>query len=114
MEEVERLCQRAVLLKDGRAEMYGTIDEIKDDFGGIRIMVRFTGVLPKRPALYDITKQETSYAELTPKDSSQTDRILRELVSSSDLKITTFDVQRPSLDEIFVTIYGEEAGGKHA
>ncbi|MNQ12991.1 putative ABC transporter ATP-binding protein YxlF [compost metagenome] len=114
MEEVERLCERAVLLKNGTAEMYGTIDEIKDTFGGVRIMLRFTGILPKRPALYEITKQETSYAELTPKDSSQTDRILRELVASNDLKITTFDVQRPSLDEIFVTIYGEEAGGHHA
>lgn len=111
MEEVERLCQRAVLLKDGTAKMYGTIDEIKDSFGGIRIMLRYSGTLPARPALYEITKQETSYAELTPKDPHQTDRILRELVAATDLRITTFDVQRPSLDEIFVTIYGEEARG---
>lgn len=114
MEEVERLCQRAVLLKDGKAEMYGTIDEIKDNFGGVRIMLRFTGTLPKRPALYEITKQETSYAELAPRDSTQTDRILRELVASSDLMITTFDVQRPSLDEIFITVYGEEARAHNA
>jgi ABC-2 type transport system ATP-binding protein len=109
MEEVERLCQRAVLLKDGTAKMYGTIDEIKDNFGGVRIMLRYSGILPVRPALYEITKQETAYAELTPKDPSQTDRILRELVAATNLKITTFDVQRPSLDEIFVTIYGQEA-----
>lgn len=115
MEEVERLCQRAVLLKDGTAKMYGTIDEIKDSFGGIRIVLRFSGTLPQRPALYSITKHETSYAELAPKDTAQTDRILRELVASNDLKITTFDVQRPSLDEIFVTIYGHEAtGANHA
>lgn len=111
MEEVERLCQRAVLLKDGTAKMYGTIDEIKDTFGGVRIMLRYSGTLPVRPALYEITKRETSYAELTPKDTAQTDRILRELVAATDLKITTFDIQRPSLDEIFVTIYGEEARG---
>lgn len=111
MEEVERLCQRAVLLKDGTAKMYGTIDEIKDNFGGVRIMLRYSGILPVRPALYEITKQETAYAELTPKDPSQADRILRELVAATNLKITTFDVQRPSLDEIFVTIYGEEAKG---
>ena len=34
MEEVERLCDRAILLKDGTAYAYGTIAEIKEKFGG--------------------------------------------------------------------------------
>lgn len=34
MEEVERLCDRAVLLKNGEAIEYGTIDEIKKKHGG--------------------------------------------------------------------------------
>lgn len=34
MEEVERLCERAVLLKDGRAIEYGTIANIKRKHGG--------------------------------------------------------------------------------
>ncbi len=33
MDEVERLCDRAVLLKDGVAHAYGTIPEIKKKFG---------------------------------------------------------------------------------
>ena len=33
MEEVERLCSRAILLKDGKSEAYGTIGEIKKQFG---------------------------------------------------------------------------------
>lgn len=106
MEEVERLCQRALLLKDGTAKAYGTIDQIKENFGGQRIILRFSGKLPVRPRLYDITKNETSYAELNPLVDPQ--RILRELASIDGLAIATFDVQRPSLDEIFVTIYGEQ------
>jgi ABC-2 type transport system ATP-binding protein len=108
MEEVERLCQRAVLLKNGKAEAYGTIDQIKDDFGGQRVVLRFSGALPARPRLYTPAKQETSYAELTPADGVDPQRILRELVATKDLTIHTFDVQRPSLDEIFVSIYGDE------
>lgn len=108
MEEVERLCARAVLLKDGKARAYGTIDEIKDNFGGQRIILRFSGRLPERPRLYNATKKETSYAELTPVDSVDPQRILRELVAIKDLIIHTFDIQRPSLDEIFVSIYGDE------
>lgn len=34
MDEVERLCDRALLLKDGVARAYGTIAEIKKEFGG--------------------------------------------------------------------------------
>lgn len=34
MDEVERLCDRALLLKDGVARAYGTIPEIKKKFGG--------------------------------------------------------------------------------
>ena len=34
MDEVERLCDRALLLKDGVARAYGTIDEIRKEFGG--------------------------------------------------------------------------------
>ncbi|MDR1033103.1 MAG: ATP-binding cassette domain-containing protein [Candidatus Nomurabacteria bacterium] len=34
MDEVERLCDRALLLKDGVARAYGTIDKIKKEFGG--------------------------------------------------------------------------------
>ncbi len=34
MDEVERLCDRALLLKDGVARAYGTISEIKKEFGG--------------------------------------------------------------------------------
>lgn len=108
MEEVERLCERAVLLKDGKAEAYGTIDNIKDDFGGRRIILRYTGKLPIRPRLYTVTKREPAYAELTPADGVAPERILRELVATDGLTITTYDVQRPSLDEIFVSIYGKE------
>ena len=34
MDEVEKLCDRALLLKDGVARAYGTISEIKEKFGG--------------------------------------------------------------------------------
>lgn len=34
MDEVERLCDRAILLKDGVAHAYGTISEIKKQFNG--------------------------------------------------------------------------------
>ncbi len=37
MEEVERLCDRIILLKDGTAHAYGTIAEVKKKFGGLSL-----------------------------------------------------------------------------
>lgn len=34
MEEVERLCDRIILLKDGKAAAYGTVKDVKKKFGG--------------------------------------------------------------------------------
>ncbi|HEY8992505.1 MAG TPA: ATP-binding cassette domain-containing protein [Candidatus Microsaccharimonas sp.] len=34
MEEVERLCDRIILLKDGKSRAYGTIADVKSKFGG--------------------------------------------------------------------------------
>ena len=34
MEEVEQLCDRLILLKDGQAAAYGTLTEVKKQFGG--------------------------------------------------------------------------------
>ena len=34
MEEVERLCDRLILLKDGQAAAYGILEEVKSQFGG--------------------------------------------------------------------------------
>lgn len=108
MEEVERLCNRAILLKNGKAEAYGTIDEIKENYGGKRIILKYSGTIPKRPQMFDIQSQTDNYAELIPKEGVSTERILRDITTFEGLHINTFDVQRPSLDEIFVKIYGEQ------
>lgn len=34
MEEVEKLCDRIILLKDGKAAAYGTVSDVKKKFGG--------------------------------------------------------------------------------
>jgi ABC-2 type transport system ATP-binding protein len=58
--------------------------------------------------MFTVINQSDNYAELIPKDKVEPERILRDLVMYDGLHIETFDVQRSSLDEIFVKIYGEE------
>lgn len=103
MEEVEKICNRALLLKDGKVKAYGTVDEIRNQFGKQRIILEFVGKLPKSDK-FGIIKKDANYAELSPKVDSQ--EILKELVSNN-LQIINFKVQKSTLNEIFLEIYGE-------
>ena len=105
MEEVEKICNRAILLKDGKCEAYGKVDEIREEYGEKRIVLEFSGKLPKS-SKYEITKEEKNYAELSPKADSQ--EILRDLVTQNDLTISSFNVQTSTLNEIFLKIYGDQ------
>ena len=103
MEEVEKICNRALLLKDGKVKAYGTVDEIRNQFGKQRIILEFVGKLPKSDK-FEIIKKDANYAELSPKVDSQ--EILKELVSNN-LQIINFKVQKSTLNEIFLEIYGK-------
>ena len=109
MEEVEKICNRALLLKNGKTKAYGTVDEIRNQFGKQRIILEFVGDLPESDK-FEIIKKETNYAELSPKVDSQ--EIIKELVSK-DLRILNFKVQKSTLNEIFLEIYGKEGEGKN-
>lgn len=53
MEEVERLCDRIILLKDGKAAAYGTMASVKKQYGGKSlddIFVQIYGGIEKEPS----------------------------------------------------------------
>ena len=106
MEEVERLCDRVILLKDGVSEAYGTVEDVQDLYGGTVIRLSHAGQLPVSD-LYDITVAEGDYAELTPRAGTDEAEILRELVQRG-VAVRSFTTARTSLEEIFIKVYGEQ------
>jgi len=106
MEEVERLCDRVILLKNGRAEAYGTIPEVQNQYGGTMIRLGYSGDIPQSPH-YEVSTHERNYAELTLTDSTDEALILRDLVNAGVL-VRSFETSKLSLDEIFVSVYGEQ------
>ncbi|ALE07152.1 ABC transporter ATP-binding protein [Arthrobacter sp. ERGS1:01] len=105
MEEVERLCDRIILLKDGKSEAYGTLDEVQNQFGGRTVRLKYSGTIPASP-LYQVTLQENNYAELSLDDAADEADVLRELVNSG-LVVRGFVAAKRSLDDIFIQVYGE-------
>lgn len=110
MEEVEQLCDRILLLKDGKRALYGTVDEVREAFGAPIIALSYSGTLPTNGDLYSVTKQLPHYAELTRNEKATSDEIFRFLAGSPDLHLTAFEVRRQTLNDIFVALYeGETA-----
>lgn len=104
MEEVERLCDRIILLKDGVAEAYGTIPEVQDQYGGTIIQLKYSGDIPPS-AHYQVTLRENNYAELTVTDHVDEAVVVRELVQAG-VAVRSVVTSRLSLDDIFVKVYG--------
>ena len=106
MDEVERLCDRILLLKDGRAEAYGTLAQVQDAFGGRRMRLTFSGVLPASPS-YRVAVSERNYAELELPEGIEVNAVVRELLDAG-VQLRGFSTARVSLEEIFLKVYGEE------
>lgn len=60
MEEVERLADRLLIIKDGKAEAYGTVKEVKKQFNATSIEEVFVGIYSDMPTKKETAKKSTS------------------------------------------------------
>jgi len=108
MEEVEKIADRLLMIKNGKRELYGGVTEVKSSFGEDRINIDFQGTFPVNKAFYQASVS-TNTAELMPNKGVSSDEILRYL-SGQDISIKKYEVALPSLHEIFIKI--SEKDGK--
>jgi ABC-2 type transport system ATP-binding protein len=102
MEEVEKIADSVLMLKEGKAALYGDLEEIKKSFGDNTIKLHFRGKLPRKTKFYE-AKVEKNTAELTPKEGVKDNEILKFLIEN-DVNIISFALSSPSLHEIFVQV----------
>ncbi|MFZ2624455.1 MAG: ATP-binding cassette domain-containing protein [Propionibacterium sp.] len=107
MDEVERLCDRVLLLKDGVARAYGTVEEVQEQFGAASVVLRFAGELPDSEQ-FTVASLDNGRAELLLRPGVEPSRLLASLVASG-LAVTEFTPRRRSMESIFVEVYGKEA-----
>ena len=111
MEEVERLCDRVLLLKNGTAEAYGTIDDVQNRYGGRMARLKYSGQIPASDR-YSITLAERNYAELELSGKIDEALILRGLLDAG-VSVRSFTVTKASLEDIFVQVYGNQNEAYH-
>ena len=100
MDEVERMCDRILMLNDGKMVLYGSLDEIRRQFG-LSVEVRYEGRLPYIDHILGINDYGNT-AELIVEKDADTQAILKTLAAS--VTIRKFEVKQRSMNEIFIEV----------
>jgi len=112
MNQVEAVCDRVLMVNDGRAVLYGALDEIRADHRGHAVLVESTAEIPQVAGVVE-RRTHKDHIELVLDPASTPQRVLEQLVEAST-PIARFEVATPSLNEIFIAKVGGDARGADA
>jgi len=103
MYQVEALCNRIVLIDEGRTVLYGAVDEIKRNFTGNAIIIQGQGDLAHIPGVLETRKHNGTW-HLALEIGAEPQAVFRTLAAREDVRIERFELAAPSLDDIFVNV----------
>lgn len=117
LEEADELSDDIVVIDQGHAIARGTADELKDRIGGARAVIGFDAT-PDVPALLGaLGDLATTNAEVlvegpmvtVPVVPDATVPALVRAIDAAGLQIRDLTVERPTLDDVFMTLTGHRA-----
>ncbi|MCB8922774.1 MAG: ATP-binding cassette domain-containing protein [Ardenticatenaceae bacterium] len=104
MYQVEALCNRIVLIDNGRSVLYGLVNEIKRDFAGNAILLEGEGDFATIPGVLETRKQNNGTWHMALELGVDPQAIFRHLAAQNGTRIERFELAEPSLDDIFVNV----------
>jgi len=102
MNEVEALCDRILMINEGRTVLYGELAEIKSRYRNNSVFLEFDGVLGEIKGVVG-KKDNGEYVELFLDGRTPPQKILEQLLSRG-VSVNRFEVSTPSLNEIFLQV----------
>ena len=106
MSVAESLCDRILMIFQGRKVLDGTLDEIQQQYGSDTIRVRTSGGMAALRDLFDVDSVIDSGNHQDVRWSSDPQDLLRALMDRTEVQ--HFEITRPSLNDIFVRIANPE------
>jgi ABC-2 type transport system ATP-binding protein len=103
MYQVEALCDRIVLIDEGQTVLYGAVHEIKRNFAGNAVVIEGQGDFTNIPGVLDARKQNGTW-HLALGIGTDPQSVFRTLAARPNIKIERFELEEPSLDDIFVNV----------
>jgi ABC-2 type transport system ATP-binding protein len=105
MHQVEELCDRIVLIDEGRDVLYGNLDEIRRRFSGNAVLVRTAEELPSVIGIERVSSHNDAVKlELSPGVTPQ--EMLQRLMAQNAV-LEKFEIAIPSVSEIFIRVVEE-------
>jgi len=108
MEHAEKICERILLINKGKEVVYGTMADIKAQYGRNAVQLEFDGDASFVAGL-DFVESVVSYPrwiEVELKEDADPDVLFRALAGR--LRVRRFETVAPSLHKIFVRLVGGE------
>ena len=107
MNQVEAVCDRILMVNDGRSVLYGTLDEIRAQHRGHAVLVDSPAEIPQVAGVVE-RRTHKDHVELLLDPASTPQQTLEALVKTG-IAIERFEVATPSLHEIFIETVGGNA-----
>jgi ABC-2 type transport system ATP-binding protein len=101
---VEAMCDRIALIDHGQVILAGTVAEVRRQFSRNILHLHGSGRLPDLPGVIDIEQRTASDWFLTLAEETRVEAILQTVIAAPDFTLDSFEVGRPSLDEIFIQV----------
>ena len=106
MHQVEEMCNRIVLINQGRNVLYGEVAQIQRQYSGHAVRVKVDGELPALAGVQAVAPHNGAVQLLLDQQTNPQD-ILQQLISQHSA-IEQFEIALPSLDEIFIRVVSEQ------
>jgi len=108
MNLVEALCNRILLIHEGRAVLYGSLAEIKRQYAPHAVRVRAPRIPPDLPGVVGVELDDGAF-NLALAEGASPQEVLRALLDRA-VEIQTFEVAPVPLEDIFVAVVSGEEG----
>jgi ABC-2 type transport system ATP-binding protein len=102
MHQVEELCDRILLINEGRDVLYGGLNEIRRSYAGNAVLIRIRGEIPFIQGVKQ-SQNSNGSVKLILEEGTRPQDILHSL-TEKEVAIEKFEVAIPSLDEIFIQV----------
>ena len=107
MHQVEELCDRMILINQGKAMLYGSLRDIQNQFARQEVYVELGETLTEPPAGVSAVNTRNHGYLLDLQPGATADTVLKDLLARG-LTIRKFELAMPTLDEIFIqTVQGQ-------
>ncbi len=110
MNQVEKLCDRLVLIDHGTVLLEGSLKEVQERFATNQVLIQTDSDLPSNLPGVERIEEEGLYYRLTPTENITPRAILQQLIDQK-ISLNSFEIATPTLDEIFIKVVKEGRNG---